>query len=359
MIANTSHRISRLREHMADQGLDAFLVSAPANRRYLSGFTGSNGYLVITANDAVLATDFRYVEQAESESPGFQILHIGGGEPWFPEVIAKLQVSRLAVEADDMTVISLNRLQCDVEESESDLHLELEETAGVIEWIRAVKDANELNSLDQAVQIADKAMARIQDEVRVGMTEREVAWELHKEMRRLGAEGPSFDTIVAVGPNAALPHHRADDTVVREGEPIVIDMGANYRGYCSDLTRTFVVGESDDMFERIYGIVLRAQEAAIKAARPGMTGEEIDSVAREVIDDAGYGDEFGHGLGHGVGLVIHERPMVVPRSKDVVENGMVFTIEPGIYISGWGGVRIEDVVVMEDGRARPLTRSPK
>lgn len=336
---------------MAEQCLDGFLVSSPANRRYLSGFTGSNGYLVITASKAVLATDFRYIEQAQSESPGFKVHHMRGGEPWFPAVINDLGLHRLGFEADDMSVAAFSRLQRDIEDSEEALQLEFEETAGVIEWIRAVKDDSEIEALDRAVQIADEAMTTIRSEIRVGMTEREVSWELHREMRRLGAEGPSFDTIVAVGPNAALPHHRADDTVVCGGEPIVIDMGANYRGYCSDLTRTFMVGESDDTFRRIYAIVLQAQMAAIDAARPGMTGE--------VIADAGYGDEFGHGLGHGVGLVIHERPMVVPRSQDIVEDGMVFTIEPGIYISGWGGVRIEDVVVMEDGRARPLTRSPK
>ena len=344
---------------MAEQGLDSFLVSSAANRRYMSGFTGSNGYLVITPREAVLATDFRYIEQAQSESPGYEVRHIRGGEPWFPGVAAELGITSIGFEADDMSVTAFSRLLRDVEESEIDLRLEFEETAGVIEWIRAVKDESEIKALDRAVQIADEAMAMIRTEIRTGMTEKEVSWELHREMRRLGAEGPSFDTIVAVGPNAALPHHRADDTVVRAGVPIVIDMGANYRGYCSDLTRSFVVGESDDTFQHIYGIVLQAQEAAIEAAKPGMTGEEIDSVARKVITDAGYGDEFGHGLGHGVGLVIHERPMVVPRSQDIVEDGMVFTIEPGIYISGWGGIRIEDIVVMESGRARPLTRSPK
>ena len=359
MTEYTSHRLLRLREHMAEQELDGFLVSSAANRRYLSGFTGSNGYLVITATEAVLATDFRYIEQAQSESPGFDVRHIRGGEPWFPAVADEVGMHRIGFEADDMSVAAFGRLQREVEESESNLRVQFEETAGVIEWIRAIKDDSEIEALDRAVQIADESMAKIQREIRTGMTEQEVAWELHKEMRRLGAEGPSFDTIVAVGPNAALPHHRADDTVVRDGEPIVIDMGATYQGYRSDLTRTFVVGEQDDTFQHIYGIVLQAQKAAIEAARPGMIGEEIDSIAREVITDAGYGDEFGHGLGHGVGLVIHERPMVVPRSQDVVEDGMVFTIEPGIYISGWGGVRIEDVVVMEDGRARPLTRSPK
>lgn len=357
MTGNVSHRLAKLREHMAEQSLDGFLVSSAPNRRYLSGFTGSNGYLAITSDRAVLATDFRYIEQAQTESPGFDVRRIRGGEPWLPDIADELAMRRVGFEADDMSVAAFGRLSSTAEESE--VEIEFVETAGVIEWIRAVKDHSEVVALHRAVQIADEAMARIQAEISVGMSEREVSWELHKEMRRLGADGPSFDTIVAVGPNAALPHHRADDTEVRAGEPIVIDMGATYRGYRSDLTRTFVVGDQDDTFRHIYGIVLRAQEAAIEAARPGMTGEEVDSVAREVITDAGYGDEFGHGLGHGVGLVIHERPMVVPKSQDVIEDGMVFTIEPGIYVSGWGGVRIEDVVVMEDGRARPLTRSPK
>ena len=348
---------------MAELDVDGFLVSSAANRRYLSGFSGSNGYLVITAHPerqrAVLATDFRYIEQAQAESPGFEVCQIRGGEPWFPDLAADLGLRRVGFEADDMSVAAYSGLRRTIEEAESDLDIEFEETAGVVEWIRAVKDDHELSTLRRAVEIADEALSVVGAEISVGMTERDIAWALHKRMRELGAEGPSFDTIVAAGPNAALPHHRADETAVRAGEPIVIDMGANYRGYRSDLTRTFVVGEPDDMFRRIYGIVLRAQQAAIEAASPSMTGEEIDSVAREVIEDAGYGDEFGHGLGHGVGLVIHERPMVVPKSKDIVEDGMVFTIEPGIYIPGWGGIRIEDIVVMEDGRAKPLTRSPK
>ena len=359
MTDNSSRRLPKLRERMAELDVNGFLVSSAANRRYLSGFSGSNGYLAITANDAVLATDFRYIEQGEAESPGFEVRQIRGGEAWFPNLASELGMRRVGFEADDMSVAAFSQLKHTIEEADGDLKLELVETVGVLEWIRAVKDEQELTALKRAVQIADEALSAVSVKIGVGMTEQDIAWELHKQMRERGAAGPSFDTIVAVGPNAALPHHRAGDAAVRAGEPIVIDMGADFQGYRSDLTRTFVVGEADDTFRHIYGIVLRAQKAAIDAASPGMTGEEIDSVAREVIKDAGYGDEFGHGLGHGVGLVIHERPMVVPNSKDIVENDMVFTIEPGIYISGWGGIRIEDVVVMEDGRARPLTRSPK
>ena len=353
-------RIARLRERMDELEVDAFLVSSPANRRYVSGFTGSNGVLLITAGDALLLTDFRYIEQAKSESPDFDVRRTRAGEPWLPEAAAELSINKLGFEADDLTVARFSRLLKELDEADDAPDIRFEETAGVIEKIRAVKDADELDTLARAVQIADDALAHVRARIEPGMTERDIAWALHRRMRELGAEGPGFDTIVAAGPNGALPHHRAGDTPVRPGDGVVIDMGANLDGYRSDLTRTFVVGaEPSDRFREIYAIVLNAQLAAIDAAKPGMTGEELDDVARQVIADAGYGDEFGHGLGHGVGLAIHERPMVVPTSEDAIEDGMIFTIEPGIYLPGWGGVRIEDIVVMQDGAARPLTRSPK
>ena len=345
---------------MEELEVDAFLVSAPSNRRYMSGFTGSNGVLVVTDDDALLLTDFRYIEQAKSESPDFEVRRIRASDPWLPDLANELSIDTLGFEADDLTVAQFSRLLKELDEADDAPDIEFEETAGVIQKIRAVKDADELALLTRAVQIADDALADVRARIEPGMTERDISWALHLRMRELGAEGPGFDTIVAAGPNGALPHHRADDTPVRLGDGVVIDMGANFDGYRSDLTRTFVVGaEPSDKFREIYGIVLSAQLAAIDAAKPGMTGEELDDVARQVIADAGYGDEFGHGLGHGVGLAIHERPMVVPTSEDEIEDGMVFTIEPGIYIPGWGGVRIEDIVVMECGRAKPLTGSPK
>ena len=356
---NTAARLSKLREKMVELDVDGFLVSSAANRRYLSGFTGSAGYLAIAANEAVLATDFRYVEQGQAESRGFEIRRMVGGDGWLPEVAADLGIRRIGFEADDLSVAKFAQLRLTLEESDIGVDVEFKETSGLVGRIRAVKDRDELDRLTRAVQIADEALAAVGAEIRSGITERDIAWSLHTQMRELGAEGPAFDTIVAAGPNAALPHHRADETVVQPGDMVVIDMGADYLGYRSDLTRTFVAGRRSDTFEDIYDIVLRAQQSAIDEAKPGMTGAEVDSIAREVIAEAGFGDEFGHGLGHGVGLAVHELPMVVPKSEDVIENGMVFTIEPGIYISGWGGVRIEDIVVMEGGRARPLTRSPK
>jgi Xaa-Pro aminopeptidase len=178
-------------------------------------------------------------------------------------------------------------------------------------------------------------------------------------MREAGAEAISFDIIVGAGPNGALPHHRAGETVIGDGEPVVIDMGATYDGYCSDLTRTIFIGEPDDEFRKVYDTVLRAQLEAEERVRPGMTGAETDAISREIISEAGYGDNFGHSLGHGVGLAVHESPGVGPRSQDPLENGMVFTVEPGIYVSGWGGVRIEDMVVLENGRARVLSSAHK
>ena len=187
------------------------------------------------------------------------------------------------------------------------------------------------------------------------MTEKEVAWRMEVAMREFGADNISFDTIVAAGPNGAMAHHRADDTVIKAGEPIVIDMGAQVNGYCSDITRTVVVGEPDEMFHKIYSIVLGAQLTAINTVRPGLSGEECDALSRDVIARAGYGDNFGHSLGHGVGLAVHEKPRVGPNAEDVLKPGMVFTVEPGIYLSGWGGVRIEDIVVLGEEGATVLS----
>ena len=356
---NVPDRLAQMRSRIAELELDAFLVSDPLNRLYLSGFTGSSGYLMVTKTDAVLVTDFRYVEQAAREASSYRIHRTRSGQPWLPEVAACLGMSRLGFEADHMSVAAHTTYTSSLEESDDTSDVHLEPTSGVIEGIRGVKDAGELALVARAVRLADEAMASASSVLEPGITEAQIAWHIEQELRRLGAEGPAFDIIVAAGPNGALPHHRADDTVVEHGDAVVIDMGALYGHYRSDLTRTFPVGKPDDKFASIYGIVLQAQQTAIDGARSGMTGEEIDSIARNVISEAGYGDEFGHGLGHGVGLAVHEHPMVVPNSGDVIENGMVFTVEPGIYISGWGGVRIEDMVVMENGRARVLTVSPK
>jgi Xaa-Pro aminopeptidase len=225
--------------------------------------------------------------------------------------------------------------------------------------LRALKEPAEVEALQRAVEIADAAFESVSGTIEPGDTEAEVAWRIELAVREQGAESLSFDTIVGSGPNAALPHHRAAARAIQEGEPIVIDMGARFDGYCSDLTRTVVVGRSDGQFQKVYDTVLGAQLTAIESVTSGMTGREADRLARAVIEEAGFGELFGHSLGHGVGLEVHEAPSVAATSEGKLEDGMVFTIEPGVYIPGWGGVRIEDVVILENGRARVLSKAPK
>ncbi len=342
-----------------DLGLDAILISSPENRRYMSGFTGSAGWLLISRDDATLATDFRYVEQAGKQSPDFRIHRTAPGLGWFPEWTAEHNVKRIGFESDDVTISLHNAFRKAADESETTNHPELIPTSGIVEQLRVYKDADELALLAKAIEIADEAIDEVAPRIEPGITEEGVAWELEKAMRERGAEMISFDTIVGAGANGALPHHRADDTVIKPNDAIVIDMGAKYDGYCSDLTRTIFVGEPDAKFRRIYDIVLQAQLAAEERVRAGMTGEEADAIARDIITEAGHGDDFGHSLGHGVGLAVHEFPRLGPRAEETLEDGMVFTIEPGIYLPGWGGVRIEDIVVMENGRARVISKAKK
>ncbi|MCH8235351.1 MAG: aminopeptidase P family protein [Chloroflexi bacterium] len=353
-------RIGKLRSRFEELKIDAILVTDDENRRYLSGFVGTAGYLFITQNGAVLATDSRYTEQAGDQAPDYRVDRITGRLEWLPALAAEFGVKRLGFEADNVTVHLLERFKAANSESENGAKgFELVPTTGVPLGLRAFKDADELALLQRSIDIADHAFSAVAETIRVGDTEEEIAWRIEVAVREQGAESLSFPTIVGSGPNAALPHHRAGEREVREGEPIVIDMGARYRGYCSDLTRTVVVGEPDEQFKKVYDTVLAAQLTAIESVESGMTGAEADNLARTVINEAGYGELFGHSLGHGIGLEVHEAPWVASRVEDKLEDGMTFTIEPGIYISGWGGVRIEDIVVLENGRARVLSHAPK
>ncbi|MDE2860731.1 MAG: aminopeptidase P family protein [Chloroflexota bacterium] len=353
-------KLDALRARFESSEIDGILIGSDENRRYVSGFSGTAGNLIITSDAAVLATDFRYIEQAGQQAPDFRVLRVaGGGSDWLTNLLKELGVSRLGFESQHMTVATHERLSKAFAEAGNGSGVELVPTAGLIEELRSVKDEAEMALLTRAIEISDRAFEEVSRILKDGMTEREVAWLLERTMRELGADSVSFDTIVAAGPNAALPHHRADDTPLRDGQPLIIDMGARYEGYCSDLSRTLSIGHEDDTFREVYTTVLRAQQTAIDGVRSGMTAGEADGLARAVIEEAGYGDKFGHSLGHGVGLEIHERPGVGPNSPVVLEDGMPFTIEPGIYISGWGGVRIEDIVVLEDGKARVISNAPK
>ena len=352
-------RLDKIRAKFEETGVDALMISSGENRRYLSGFTGSAGSLFITATDAVLSTDFRYVEQAGQQSPDFRVHRMRGGVDWLTGLLGELGIHRLGFESQHVTVASHSGILKSISESSPSLDVSLVATSGLVEELRSVKDPEEMAILTRAIDIADQAFAQVAPTIRPGHTEVEVAWMLERAMRELGAESVSFETIVAAGPNAALPHHRPADVPILEGQPLIIDMGAKYEGYCSDLSRTICLGQYDDTFRKIYDTVLGAQLTAIATVEKGMTAGDADGLARAVIEEAGYGDNFGHSLGHGVGLAVHELPGVGPNSTMVLEDTMAFTVEPGIYITGWGGVRIEDVVVLENGRARVISKAPK
>ena len=351
--------MAQLASLLPERGLDALLISTPENRRYLSGFTGSAGYLLVTPQRQVLFTDSRYTEQAGIQSPHFEVIQMKGDLEWLTDTLKETGAARVGFESDDMSVASYNRILGRIKEEEGLGGTSLIATSGITEEFRVVKDQEELAQLQKAIDAADKAMDAVRPTIQAGMTEKEVAWRMEVAMRELGADNLSFDTIVGAGPNAAMIHHRADDTVIKEGDPVLIDMGAQINGYCSDLSRSFVVGEPDEMFLKIYNIVLGAQLTAINTVRPGMTGEECDALSRDIITEAGYGDNFGHSLGHGVGLAIHEFPRVGPRADNILTPGMVFTVEPGIYLTGWGGVRIEDIVILGEDGATPLSKAGK
>ena len=350
-------RIARLRGLMEGESLDAFLISSPENRAYLSGFVGTAGYLFITASDALLATDFRYVEQAGRQAPEYQVVRTGASLDWFAGLVSDSGARRIGIEASYLSVSVHQTLLEALKPLEPARGLVA--TTALVDQLRAVKEPEELTVLERAVAIADQAMDQVTERLRPGMTEREVAWQMELTMRELGADAISFDTIVASGPNGALPHHRPTDRPIAVGEPLVIDMGAKYQHYCSDITRTVVLGQPDETFRKVYDTVLAAQETAEATVRTAMSSGDTDQLARAVISNAGYGDHFGHGLGHGIGLAVHEYPRVSVNNASVLEDGMVFTIEPGIYLSGWGGVRIEDIVVLEQGVARILTGARK
>jgi len=348
-------RLGHLRQALVERELDAILVSQPENMRYLSGFTGGEGYLLITDEDALLATDFRYYEQVEREAPAFRLAKITTKfESLLPQMVTEVGAHRVGFEGDHVTY---ERYQSWVKTVDN---CEWISTKGIVEDLRMIKDESELAAIRRAVALADEAVVHIMEMIHPGMTEKQVSWELESYMRTHGADQVSFTIIVGAGPNGAMPHAVTTDRPIEPGEPIIMDLGAKVDGYCSDLTRTFCIGQPrDDKYLEVWSTVLAAQQAARKAMRAGMPGKEAHEIASKVIDDAGYGDYLGHGLGHGVGLQIHERPRAGRLSEDTLLPGAVITIEPGIYLPGWGGVRIEDMVVIRETDAEVLTKAPK
>jgi len=351
-------RLEKLRQKLADNEVDALFVSQAENRYYLSGFDGSAGFLLITLQNTILATDFRYIEQARKQAPDYEIFQVTNDiTEWFPCLVAEFKLKRVGFEAAHITFTLYRRLTDALNRAES--QTKLAPLDRLVESLRAVKEPEEVELITKALAISDSAFEYIEDIVRIGMTEKALAWEIEKFMRERGSQSLPFDVIVAAGSNSALPHAQPSEHAVISGEPIVIDIGAKIGGYGSDLSRTVCVGSGDDTFNKVYDTVLRAQLAAVAGIKEGMTGGETDRVARKIIEQGGYGKAFGHSLGHGVGLVPHELPRLGPNSEEQLVNGMVFTIEPGIYLNGWGGVRIEDTVVMESGKIRVISKARK
>ena len=356
-----NQRLQRLRDALAARELDGVFVSNAQNRRYLSGFTGSAGHLLVTAADAVIATDFRYFEQSATQSPDFRLVKMGSGyESWVPELFGGLAGKKIAFEATDLSVHTHSQIRKTINEGIAEGERpELVPTLNLVEQLRLYKEPEEVVALQRAVDLGDAAFTDVAQRVEPGWTEKRVAWEIERYIREHGGDALSFDTIVAGGPWGAMPHAYPRDHELQAGEGVVIDMGCDVGGYMSDLTRTIFLGKPDDQFKKIYDIVLTAQLTAEEMVKPGMTGGECHMIAHNVIEAAGYGETFGHSLGHGIGLQVHEAPRVGRTSNEVLEDTMVFTIEPGIYVTGWGGVRIEDMVVLENGKARIMSRAPK
>ena len=342
-------RLASLREALRARELDGLLVSAPASIRYLSGFTGSLAYLVISLEAAEILGDSRYWVQMEEEASGFRLVRSGLSADLLslvPERAKALDLHKLGFEAQHVTVAAHSALSKAVDSA-----ITLQSTTGIVETLRMRKSPQELTLLRTAAGISSRAFDRVRTVVRPGMRERDVAFLLEQTFRELGAEGAAFETIVASGDRGALPHARAGDREIAVGDLIVFDFGARAAGYCADISRTVVVGTPSPEQERALETVRAAQAASIKAMRPGTTGREVDEIARKaVVEVVGDADCFGHGLGHGVGLEVHERPILNPRDTTVLEPGMVITNEPGLYRPGWGGVRLEEMVaVTADG----------
>lgn len=350
-------RAEKAQAQLGELGADVLLVHGAANRRYLSGFTGSAGVLLIGADHRVLVTDFRYTVQARDQAPAFSVVEAAEPLEGLADAVAVSGATRVGFEPEHVTYAGFQKLKARLAELTPPVRLVPVE--GVVEQLRVIKDAGEAAVMREAVRIADEAMARAAAWIEPGVSERALANRLEAAMRDLGAAGPAFDTIVAAGPNAAMAHHQPGGHAIAEGEPVIVDLGARLEGYCSDITRTFIAGPADETFRQIYDLVLEAQLAAEAGIRAGMSGRAADALARDPIAAAGHGGDFGHGTGHGVGLEIHESPRLSTRSHDTLSTGMVTSVEPGIYLPGWGGVRIEDLVLVQDDGVDVLTQAAK
>jgi Xaa-Pro aminopeptidase len=340
-------RADRLAERLAERELDALVVTNLMNVRYLSGFTGSNAACVVGRDSRFFLTDFRYVSQAAEQVPDFE--RVKGERDLLGDVAARVS-GRVGFEDGTMTVRAHERLRGLVGDG-----VELVAAGNLVEDLRAVKGADEVEAVRAAAALADEALRRVLERGLAGRTETAVALDLETEIRALGAQEISFEPIVASGPRGALPHAEPKDVEIERGVLVTIDWGARLDGYCSDCTRTFATGTLDGEAASVYELVREAQERSLAAVRSGADGREVDAVSREIISGGGHGEHYGHGLGHGVGLDVHEAPRLAPSSEDTLAAGNVVTVEPGVYVPGELGVRIEDLVVVTDGGSDVLS----
>jgi len=347
----TNARRDSVRARLPEIGADAMLVTKLVNVRYLTGFSGSAGIVLVGGED-VFFTDSRYEEQSAWEVPDARrVIPSSGQEKVIATEVTGQGIGKLAIEAAHVTLATAKRWR------EEMPGVALIETTGVVEELRKVKDATEIEALRNAAAIGDRGLAELLGRLKEGMTEIEVAAELEDTMRRAGSDGLSFPTIVAFGENAAEPHHSPKERRLRRGDLVKLDFGATSGGYHSDMTRTVSFGDPDPELAKIYEIVRSSQQAGVEAVAAGATGAQVDGASRTIVEQAGY--TYGHGTGHGCGLEVHEAPTASKTSEDVLKPGMAVTVEPGIYLPGVGGVRIEDLVVVTDNGCDILTRSPK
>lgn len=356
-------RIDLLRQDISNSHFDSLLILTDENRHYLSGFTGHDtqfdetaGALLITNNRLILATDSRYDLQARNEASLYEVVLYKESLPKeLPGILADLGTCVLGFESVRLSYLQYQKIVTEIEQS--DLDVTLEPAVNMVESLRIRKTDPEIAALRKALWLAEEVFDQCLQKIEPGMTEKQVAWLMEKGMREAGAEALSFPTIVASGPNSALPHAIPGDRTVKVGEPLLFDWGARLNGYCSDISRTVVFGEPDETFTKVFQTVLEAQRLAIESIKGGISSKAVDRIARDHIEQEGFGGKFGHGLGHGTGLAIHEAPRLSPLKDTRLETGMVTTVEPGIYLDGWGGVRLENMIVVREEGAEVLNRT--
>ncbi|MFB6585874.1 M24 family metallopeptidase [Bacillus thuringiensis] len=337
-------RITNIQKQLHNYGIDGLLITKKENRQYATNFTGSAGVVLIATHKAIFITDFRYVDQAKTEIKAAEIImHKGNLEEEVANQVSKLNIQKLGIEDNNMTLQQFKKLQ-------KYIHTEMVPVCEIIEDIRLIKDTSEIETMKIAATIADEAFHHIVTFLKPGISETDVRDELEFFMRKKGATSSSFQIIVASGVRSSLPHGVASNKIIERGDIVTLDFGALYDGYCSDITRTVAIGEPSEKFQKIYNVVREALKRGTEAIKPGETAKSIDDITRDYITEHGYGQYFGHSTGHGLGLEIHEPLRLSQESKATLQEGMVVTVEPGIYIPNWGGCRIEDdIVITKDG----------